>query len=421
MGDGGLAIERISRAGSVAAVALVVVLGVLCLPDAPLYAQTFTVLHEFTGGTDGQNPQAALVRDGSGNLYGTTPFGGTSDYCGYGGPGCGVVFKIDAGGHETIVHAFTGAPNDGAYPYDSLLVGGDGTLYGTTAAGGEAGTGTVFKITPSGGESILHSFGALDYGTYPLGGLVMDAEGVIYGTTEEGGVGTSCWGACGTVFRIDADGTYTVLVNFEAPSEYPGATLTMDPEGDLYGSTSGNGGCCLGTIFRVAKDAISTATTMHTFMGGAAGSTPIGSLLQDTQGRIYGATTAGGDLNCPLTEGDGCGVLYELSPKGGLMVLHAFAGQADGAIPFGGLVRDKSGNLFGTTSRGGTANFGTVFKLDRRHKMILLHNFENTDGALPYSGLVEDPEGNLYGTTYWGGNFDCNSQTGCGVVFKLAP
>jgi uncharacterized repeat protein (TIGR03803 family) len=103
------------------------------------------------------------------------------------------------------------------------------------------------------------------------------------------------------------------------------------------------------------------------------------------------------------------------------MVLHAFAGQADGAIPFGGLVRDKSGNLFGTTSRGGTANFGTVFKLDRRHKMILLHNFENTDGALPYSGLVEDPEGNLYGTTYWGGNFDCNSQTGCGVVFKLAP
>ena len=409
--------KAISRVGIV--VALTAIPGMLFLPEALLHAQTFSVLYEFEGGTDGQNPQAGLVRDGSGNLYGTTQFGGTSNYCGYGGPGCGTVFKIDRNGNETILHAFTGMPNDGAYPFDSLLLGDDGTLYGTTWAGGGSNTGTVFKVDPSGQETIMHSFGALEYGTYPLGGLVVKAGGGIYGTTEAGGSGTSCWGGCGTVFKLDTAGNFTVLLNFGAPAEYPGATLTMGANGDLYGSTSGNGACCLGTVFRLGEGI--AATTLHTFTGGARGSTPIGNLVQAENRRIYGTTAAGGDLNCPLTQGNGCGVVYELSPEGGLTVLHSFAGQPDGAIPFAGLLRDESGTLYGTTSLGGASNFGTVFKLDKRGRMTILHSFANVDGALSYSNLVQDKAGNLYGTTYWGGNFGCNSQTGCGVVFKLAP
>jgi uncharacterized repeat protein (TIGR03803 family) len=386
------------------------VIALLLLSAFPTHAQTLTVLHEFAGGNDGTEPQAGLVSDAYGNMYGTTYGGGTY--------GWGTVFKLDASGNETVVHSFAGIP-DGAQPMDGLIIDKDGNLYGTTFSGGASGGGAVFKVDASGQETVLHSFVGFSDGAYPSGGLVMDADGIIYGTTQEGGSGTSCWGGCGTVFKLDKAGNATVMFSFQSPAEYPTVAMTLDAGGALYGTTSGNGSCCLGTVFRLGQDSL--AESLHTFTGGAGGTSPDGSLVRDSKGRLYGTTFVGGDLGCALTQGVGCGVVYELSPEGDETVLHSFSGQPDGAVSLAGLLRDKDGRLYGTTIRGGTSNYGTVFKLDKRGKLTILHSFVNTDGAIPESVLIQDASGNLYGTTFEGGNPSCNPPYGCGVVFKITP
>jgi uncharacterized repeat protein (TIGR03803 family) len=384
----------------------------------PLPAQTFSVLHKFRGGTDGAQPQAGLTRDAAGNLYGTTPYGGKRvQHCSYGGDGCGTVFKIDTNGHETILYRFTGM-SDGAQPMSGLIMDGDGNLYGTTYLGGASGVGTVFKIDASGKESVLYSFGSLPDGEYPSGGLVVDAQGNLYGTTEEGGTSESCWGGCGTLFKLDRSGEETVLLNFEPPAESPRAALTIDATGNLYGTTSA-------TVFETRKD-IAAAISVYTFTGGARGEGPTGGVIRDLRGDLYGMTAGGGDLNCPNNPwGTGCGLVYEISPRSGKeSVLHTFAGTPEGAIPNGGLLRDSAGSLYGTTMFGGSSDFGTVFKLDEPGRMTVLHSFAKIDGALPQSTLIQDASGNLYGTATWGGDsrsLTCGYQHGCGVVFKITP
>jgi uncharacterized repeat protein (TIGR03803 family) len=398
------------------ALAFAIVLGLVFLPALPLQSQTFSVLHMFSGGTDGNAPQAGLVRDKVGNLYGTTQRGGISRTCSYTGPGCGTVFKLDAKGNETVLHRFTGTP-DGEAPFASLITDKAGNLYGTTAYGGASNYGTVFEIDTSGQETILYSFGAYPDGEYPFAGLIMDASENIYGVTQEGGTGKTCWGGCGTVFELDQTGKETVLVDFAPPAEYPNSeNLTMDAAGNIYGTTVGTG-VGSGTVFRLGKTTL--ATMLYTFAGGAGGIGPKGGVARDVKGLLYGVTISGGDLNC--IPGYGCGVVYELSVDLKERVLHTFAGPPDGAVPTGGLLRDNAGNLYGTTAEGGTSGLGTVFKLDKRGKMTVLHSFSNTDGTAPYSTLVQDEVGNLYGTTSAGGDFLCDSHYGCGVVFKIAP
>ena len=411
-------ISRLMQSAS-RTLASVAVLALAFSTALPLRAQTFSVLYEFKGGADGECPQAGLVRDAAGNFYGTTAFGGKLvQDCSYAGPGCGTVFKIDPNGNETVLYRFAGAP-DGVEPMAGLIMDSDGNLYGTTSYGGASNYGAVFKLDSSGQETVLYSFGAYPDGEFPSGGLTMDADGNIYGTTQEGGTGTSCWGGCGTVFKLDATGKETVLINFTPPAEYATAALTLDAAGNLYGTTSGNGGSSLGTVFKMSKDVAAEATTLRTFTEGAGGVTPMGGLVRDAKGRLYGMTLVGGDLNCNTGHGYGCGVVYELSPSGKETVLHSFAGPPDGDGPNAGLLREKSGDLYGTTAGGGTSGLGTVFKLDKHGKITLLHSFVNTDGAGPYSTLVQDPAGNLYGTTFAGGDFTCNPQYGCGVVFKI--
>ncbi len=292
----------------------------------------------------------------------------------------------------------------------------DGNLYGTTEDGGASSYGTVFKVAPSGAETVLYSFDSSASGQYPFGGLVLDQDGVIYGTTQDGG-DAQCWGGCGTVFKLDKSGSETVLLSFQPPAEYPTQSLTMDAAGRLYGITSGNGYCCLGTIFELSK---SKARTLHTFKGGAGGEVPRGGLARDTRGNLYGTTFAGGDPNCTYGQGGGCGVVYRAAPGGKEAVLYMFTG-ADGAFPSASLLRDRHGSLYGTTSVGGAFGYGTVFKLDQHRKMTILHSFVNADGAYPFSNLVQDAAGNLYGTTYYGGDFACHPVWGCGVVFKITP
>jgi uncharacterized repeat protein (TIGR03803 family) len=274
---------------------------------------TETILHAFTGPNhaDGSTPSAGLVRDGGGNLYGTTIVGGNS---GCNLRGCGTVYRIAPGGTESIVYDFTGG-SDGASPGNGALVKDDaGNLYGTTVAGGDlacgsAGCGVVYKLTRHGHETVLHAFSGGGDGTNPIGGLTIDAEGSLYGTTQAGGGGCANLG-CGTVFKIAPDGTYSVLYAFAGGSDggYPFAAPLVDRKGNLYGTTDGGGdaACNCGTVFKLAPDG--GERVLHAFTAGDDGRGSDAPLIS-VQGTLFGTTYwGGGSANCPV----GCGTVFKL-------------------------------------------------------------------------------------------------------------
>jgi uncharacterized repeat protein (TIGR03803 family) len=234
--------------------------------------------------------------------------------------------------------------------------------------------------------------------------LVRDSAGNLYGTTLQGGASD-----VGTVFKLDPAGTETVLHSFGANVDdayYPfGGSLILDSAGNLYGTTWYNSQS--GTVYKLAPDA--TETILHSFTTGSGdGELPYGTLVRDATGNIYGVTTYGGAF--------GFGTVFKLDANNTETVLYSFSGSGgDGAIPGGGLVRNRAGNLYGTTNSGGSSYLGTVFKLDSNGTETILHNFSGRDGRLPELGLVRDSKGNLYGTAQYGGAY------GGGVVFKIAP
>ena len=291
--------------------------------------------------------------------------------------------------------------------------------------------GTVFKIDPTGAETILHSFtGFPDDGEYPYAGLRRDKKGNLYGTTYAGGLNTctaSNFG-CGTIFKIDLiAGDETVLYNFTGWSdgEYPYSRLIGDGTGNLYGTAwgGGPGGPVNGRGVVFKLDAASTGnplTTLYSFTGPPDGEFPQGGVVLDPEGNIYGTTPIGG-TNCLRQRGSGCGTVFKLDTIGQETILHSFGGtRTSGSHPSGDLVRDKKGNLYGTTYYGGVG-LGLVFKISSTGKETVLHNFNGTDGgAEPLAGLIQDSKGNFYGTTYQGGDPNCDSSgSGCGTVFKL--
>jgi len=402
---------RLRAAGAALVLGVVLVSAVVATP--PAQAQTLTVLYTFTGGTDGGGPEAGLIRDASGNLYGTTTFGGDLD------ADVGVVYAVDNAGEETVLHTFRGG-SDGASPFAGLIRDEQGNLYGTTGYGGVGGAGTVFKLTTYGKHTVLHSFtGKRGDGALPFAGLVCDRAGNLYGTTMFGGAARN-GREYGTVFKLSKAGKETVLYSFKGAADgaYPTADLVRDRAGSLYGTTSGGYNTNNGTVFKV--DAKGNETVLHRFTDGADGGFPWGGLVRDAKGNLYGTTQYGGDLTCYAPYG--CGTVFKVDPKGKLTVLHSFTGSAtDGQLPLAGLVADTMGNLYGTTYIGGTGGCfdgtsygcGTVFKLDKTGTETVLYSFTGgTDGAYPVTGrLVRDAVGNLYGAN-GGGN---------GVVFKLAP
>jgi uncharacterized repeat protein (TIGR03803 family) len=391
-------------AGAMLALA-VVPLGMVATRSAQ--AQTYSVLHSFTGaGGDGAYPTAGLVRDAAGNLYGTTESGG-------GGASAGTVFKLDTTGTETVLHTFAGGPTDGEYPSAPLVADSAGDLYGTTLGGGTYENGSVFRVRRNGGtEQTLHSFTGSPSGARPLASLVLDPAGNLYGTTYFGG-DVSCGGSfgCGTVFELRAGtGRPRVLHSFggnTADGFNPVAGLVRDAVGNLYGTTYYGGTSGLGTVFKV--DASGTETVLHNFSGAATdGANPAAGLVRDEAGNLYGTTVFGGASDY--------GVIFDLSTSGKVTVLHSFSGVSDGGYPQAGLVRDATGILYGTAGIG-SFEFGVVFKLDRAGDLTVLHNFAGypADGANPLSGLIRDAAGNLYGTTNQGGTDNY------GTVFKIAP
>jgi uncharacterized repeat protein (TIGR03803 family) len=371
-------------------------LAVVMLPAPPAQAQSFTVLYAFTGGMDGANPLAGLIQDAQGNFYGTTQAGGGSNCS----DGCGTVFKLDTTGKQTVLYTFNGRP-DGRNPSASLIRDAAGNFYGTAFSGGASKLGTVFKLDASGKQTVLHSFIGRD-GANPAAGLIRDTQGNLYGTTQGGGAFHS-----GTVFKLKSStGHVTVLHTFTGgvDGRRPAAGLMRDAAGNLYGTTIFGGASNAGTVFKLDVDG--NETVLHSF-GGTDGESPYAGLIGDAAGNLYGTTLYGGAS---------FGTVFKLDAGGNETVLHTFTGAPDGASPSAGLISDATGNLYGTTGLGGLYGWGTVFKLDPAGNETVLHSFTSgEDGAVPWGGLIRDAQGGLYGTTYYGGAY------GAGTVFKITP
>ena len=408
-----------------------------------------TVLYTFTGGNDGAEPNG-VFRDSKGDLYGTTYDGGAS--------GAGVVFEVDTSGHETVLYTFTGG-NDGGYSGAGVTLDQEGNLYGTTNNGGEANVGVVFKVDKSGHETVLHTFERGPEGNQPdLAGVILDPDYNLYGTTA-----FIAAGGAGAVYKLDRSGNTTVIYAFPgiAGGQYPyNAGVILGSDGRLYGTTfyggrrgagvlyqlDGNGcervlysfdlhtangygqptgnvirdwagnfygttfigqadaGYGYGVVYKV--DTTGHATVLHNFTNGADGGNPYAGVILDSKGNAYGTASGGG--------ASGAGVVFKIDTSGKETVLYSFTGGTDGGYPFGSIISDLAGNLYGTTNGGGASGAGVVFKIDLSGNETVLYSFTGgADGGYPLAGLIRDPAGNLYGTTNGGG------AAGAGVVFKV--
>lgn len=306
-----------------------------------------------------------------------------------------------------VLHDFNGEP-DGDSP-GSNLASLNGTVYGTTFYGGAHNVGTVYSISPDGAEKVLHSFGHHPDGIFPYAGVI-HAGDKLYGTTREGGTSDR-----GTVYSISTDGTEKVLYSFSGGSD--GAKPSggvIDVNGTLYGTTTEGGTSDKGTVFSIGSDG--TQKVLHSFGGGSDGATPIASLTaveySTTTGhyRLYGTTSKGGTSDK--------GTVFDIDIDGTEKVLHSFGGGSDGAHPEEALtaVHDK---LYGTTVEGGTSDKGTVFSIDFNGTEKVLHSFgSGDDGSGPYASLT-DLNGTLYGTTFLGGRYGC-FRSGCGTVYSIS-
>jgi uncharacterized repeat protein (TIGR03803 family) len=412
-------------------------------------AGVVTVRHSFPGAEGGAFPGAALIQDLDGSFYGTTSFGARAN--------AGAAFRMSVAGSVTV---FPLARTDGARPTAALVKGGDGAFYGTTRYGGASDCGSIFRMTPNGTVGILYSFtGVSDGGTDSVG-WVYDKVGLAQGTDGH------FYGAAGDVlFRITANGTFTVLHRLDYASEGRSAnTLTRATDGNFYGTTQLGGSGGWGTAFRMA--ASGAVTVLHSFGGSPSeGGQPFAAMVHASDGNFYGTMMVAGSSNRtrgatfrmtsngtvtilhvfddntdgvtstigPLVEGrdgnlygttygksDGSpvadvGTLYRMSPAGTVTILHHFTSGGDGSRPLGALVQAADGDFYGTTSAGSPFQAGTVFRMTPAGSLTTLHAFTGgADGGSPYGGLVEGADGQLYGTTYAGGS-------AAGVLFRIIP
>jgi uncharacterized repeat protein (TIGR03803 family) len=329
---------------------------------------TLTTIYNFCSQpncADGHTPVAGLVLGTDGFFYGTTSSGGDLN-CGY--PyGCGTVFKITPEGKLTTLYTFTASGGAGAGPLGGLVQGSNGSFYGTT--GSEGGDGTVFKITPSGTLTTVHYFSPPD-GLWPIAGPALGIDGKFYGTTPGGGTSANCNDGCGTVYKMTPAGKVTTLHSFDSTD----------------------------------------------------GTQPVGGVVQAADENVYGTTVLGGTSPvCALLYPGGCGTVFELTPAGKLTTLYNFCSLSnclDGVSPYGTLLQATDGNLYGTALAGGVLGYGTLFQITTNAAFNVLHNFDRINGGSPFAGLMQATNGILYGTTYYGGTpSSCNY--GCGSIYSL--
>jgi uncharacterized repeat protein (TIGR03803 family) len=377
-------------------VTFALVLAVTAVPR--VQGQTFSVLYSFTGGNDGANPLSGFLIDLAGNLYGTTDNGGSYGY--------GVVFKLSPTGQETILHTFTGG-TDGAYPQGRLVRDAQGNVYGTTNGGGASNAGTVFKVNSKGQETVLYSFAGNSDGANPVAGLTLDKVGNLYGTTTVGGAsenGTVFELVAGT------GGAWTekLLYSFGPSPDGadPVAGLTFDSSGNLYGTTAAGGTYGYGTVYQLTPSGTAwTENILHHFELGNDGGVPYAGLVYYANG-FYGAATDGGPSN-----GGGGTIfeLKENAGVWKFEVIYGLPGWGISGS-FRNILVASGTKIYATTHCDGANNSGTVYELTRVNGIWTYNSLYvftgGTDGLYSFSNLVNDKAGNLYGTTNLGGNND---------------
>jgi uncharacterized repeat protein (TIGR03803 family) len=397
-------------------------------------ASSGKIIYSFQGGSDGDYPLSDLILDSAGNLYGTTDLGGTGTAC---NGGCGTVFRLQRtsnGWKEQVLYSFAGGA-DGINPEAGLIFDSSGNLYGTTANGGGGG-GTVFKLAlnSKGGwtESVIHSFNCQSEGCNPQTDLSFDAHGNLFSTMSVGPTGGP-----GAVFELmpQSNGSWkeTTIYEFKGPPDgsMPSSPVALDSQGDVFGMTEfGGSGTCLlrsstlgcGIVYELTPNSGGwTETVIHNFTrGGGFGVNPSTGFFQDKAGHLFGTTVAGGN---------GFGSVFELdlSQKKGKQqtVVHRFYGNPDGKGPTGQVAMNANGAMFGATGGGGANRSGTVFELSFSQttgwRERLLHTFAGgTDGLAPFGGVVSDAQGHIYGTTSFGGTGTA-CRAGCGTVYEVTP
>ena len=391
------------------------------------------VLYNFQGGIDGANPQGGVIFDAAGDLYGMTAYGGAG--------GNGTVFELkhnpDGSWTESVLSDIADLHGDSE---SGLVFDSAGNLYGAVGGGGPHSGGVVFQLHPSSSgkweQTVLHSFsnsGNITGGTEPLGPLVVDQAGKVFGTTSSGGI--DCfYGGCGVVFELSpvSGGQWkeTILYDFTGGSdgEFLQGGLISDQAGNLYGTATrgglANATCYCGTVFMLSPNSNGqwTERTIYAFQDGSDGSFPVFSLIFDAAGNLYGVTNDGGGLGYCSSNG-GCGTVFELTPTGSGQwtesVLWRFDNVTEGYSPSSGLFRNAQGQLFGETTYGNNpGQNGTIYELTPsggQWSFSTVSAFADSDGTYPLTAVVTDSKGNLYGTTAYGGNF------GIGAVYEVTP
>ena len=390
-------------------------LAALVLLSAMAQAQTITVLHNFTEGADGAEPYAGVTVDRAGNLYGTTTTSVNGE---------GTVFKMSHQGSGWVlstIHAFTQA-GDGELPLARVVFGPDGTLYGTTVYGGQGSNGIVFNLRPPATvcksvscpwtETVLYNFTGGSDGASPyLGDLIFDAAGNIYGTTILGGAF-----GLGTVFKLTRSGggwSESVLHSFTGGDDgaFPQNGVAFDSAGNLYGTATDGGSFDFGTVYELSPSGSGwTENTIYTFNGVSDNEYPVGSVVIDGHGNLYGTTSPSNSL--------AAGTVWELTSSGGNWSLTTLQQLIGYEGPFDTPTLDAAGNVYGTF----TGN-GAVFKLSSSDGgwTYTSYSFTGDNGQTPIGGVSLDASGNLYGTTAGGGTGHGQNCSGCGVVWEITP
>jgi uncharacterized repeat protein (TIGR03803 family) len=362
-----------------------------------LSSYALSTLVAFDYSTTGANPKAVLAVDAQHNVYGTTSAGNATR------DNAGTVFEMAASNNALTTINFLGtASNQGGDPEAGVVRDASGNLFGTTATAGLYGLGTVYEI-PAGTTTILtlHSFSGGSDGSSPSTGLVLDAHGNIFGTTNGGTADL------GTIFEIPAGGFLQTLALFLAANGSHPSDLTIDAQGNLYG-TSEFGANGYGTVFEVPAGS-GSINTLYAFTGGTDGANPLGGVVRDTYGDIFGTASSGG------TAGDG--TVFEIQANGTFGAVSFDSTKGTGSDPVGDLAIDARNDVFGTTYGGGANGNGTAFEIPGgANNFSTIYSFTGgSDGATPVAGPSLDSQGDIYGTTYQGG------AHGAGTIFKLVP
>jgi uncharacterized repeat protein (TIGR03803 family) len=352
------------------------------------FGQTVNDVHAFTAADSSQSPQGVPTQGRDGNLYGMSSGSSGSPY--------GTIFSVTTTG--TLSELFAFHFTDGNSPNSSVALASDGNFYGTTFGGGNNQKGVFFKISPKGVYIVLHLFGGAADGANPSGAPIQASNGVFYGTTLGDGSGS-------TVYRYSAATGFSTLYQFDG-TQGQGilAPLIQGTNGKLYGTTDSGGKNGCGTVFQMSI--AGKLLKSHSFLCGLSGSHPDGPLFQAADGSFYGTTSAGGG---------GGGTIFKMGSDLRPSVLYFFgaAGPHDGREPLGGLVQATDGNLYGTTLKGGSAGFGTLFQISPAGAYQLLFSFTAPIGESPFAGLLQHTNGLLYGTTPSGG------ANGFGALYSL--